>query len=121
MTQNIMMIPGVGESTKKALAKEGIRTVSDLAKTSVEQLLAVKGFGEVRAARAIAAAASLQSSKPRVKAAAKKGPAKATKATKATKVEENKKKKKDKKKEGKKDKKKKNKKKSKKPKKVKNR
>lgn len=114
MTQNIMMIPGVGESTKKALAKEGIRTVSDLAKSSVEQLLAVKGFGEVRAARAIAAAASLQSSKPRVKAAAKKGPAKATKATK---VEENKKKKKDKKKEGKKDKKKKNKKKSKKPKK----
>jgi transcription termination factor NusA len=114
MTQNIMMIPGVGESTKKALAKEGIRTVSDLAKSSVEQLLAVKGFGEVRAARAIAAAASLQSSKPRVKAAAKKGPAKATKATK---VEENKKKKKDKKKEGKKDKKKKNKKKSKKSKK----
>jgi transcription termination factor NusA len=109
-----MMIPGVGESTKKALAKEGIRTVSDLAKSSVEQLLAVKGFGEVRAARAIAAAASLQSSKPRVKAAAKKGLAKATKATK---VEENKKKKKDKKKEGKKDKKKKNKKKSKKSKK----
>jgi transcription termination factor NusA len=114
MTQNIMMIPGVGESTKKALAKEGIRTVSDLAKSSVEQLLAVKGFGEVRAARAIAAAASLQSCKPRVKAAAKKGLAKATKATK---VEENKKKKKDKKKEGKKDKKKKNKKKSKKSKK----
>ena len=32
MRQNIMMIPGVGESTKKLLAKQGIKTVADLAK-----------------------------------------------------------------------------------------
>lgn len=59
MKQSITVVSGIGESTKSALAEHGIKTVADLAKVSVAKLAVVKGFGEFRAARAIAAAVDL--------------------------------------------------------------
>lgn len=59
MNQSIIVVSGIGESTKNALAEHGIKTVADLAKVSVVKLAAVKGFGEFRAKRAIAAAVAL--------------------------------------------------------------
>ena len=59
MNQGITAVSGIGESTKNVLAEHGIKTISDLAKANAAKLAAVKGFGEFRAARAIAAAAAL--------------------------------------------------------------
>ena len=59
MKQSITVVSGIGESTKIALAEHGIKTVADLAKVSVAKLSAVRGFGEFRAAKAIAAAVDL--------------------------------------------------------------
>ena len=104
MTQSITNVSGIGESSRRSLATQGIKTIADLANAKVEQLKAMKGFGEARAASVIASAIALLE-------AAEAAPASAAKGTSAKK-EKAVKKKKDKKSKKKKDKKKKNKKKS---------
>jgi len=110
MKQSIMVVSGIGESTKDALAEHGIKSIADLAKAGIDQLAAVKGFGKARAGNAIAAAkALLESAKSGAEGGAKAKPAEEKVAGKK---EKKKKKKKDKSKSKNKSKKKKNKKKN---------
>ena len=55
----ITNIPGIGTVAADALAEHRITTLAQLARASVEQVAAVPGFSEARAARVIAAAGEL--------------------------------------------------------------
>jgi hypothetical protein len=59
MKPAITDIPGVGPVAADALAEHRITTVLRLSRSSIEQVAAVPGFSEARAAKVIAAAAEL--------------------------------------------------------------
>ena len=59
MSESITTVTGVGEAMKAVLAEQGFKTVSDMAKASVDDLAAVRGFGKARAAKAIASAIAI--------------------------------------------------------------
>ena len=114
MPTPVTAIPGIGPATADLLGKNGFTSAESIAETSVEKLSLVPGFGEIRAANTIKAAADAVSSEP---AAATKGeaastdePKTKTKKEKAEKEKSGKEKKKKDKKDKKKDKKKKDKK-----------
>jgi hypothetical protein len=94
-------IRGIGASTALGLEGKGLTRVKDVANASVDQVAAIQGFGPVRAARVIAAAAALLAEaassveSPPAKQAAKGG--KAEKKVKRVKKEKEKKQKKSKK------------------------
>ncbi len=87
MTAPVTDVSGIGASTAEALAEQGIKTAEDLAKASVEKVMAVPGFGKARAERAINAAKKVGSGKPaavRKPATKKAAVTKAAPAKKAT-------------------------------------
>lgn len=59
MKPAIIDITGVGPAAVDALSEHGINKLGKLAGASIEQVAAVPGFSEARAARVIAAAADL--------------------------------------------------------------
>ena len=59
MTFTLNDVKGLGPSSVKDLGAQGIRTVNDLAHASIADVSATPGFGDVRAARVIKAAADL--------------------------------------------------------------
>ncbi len=52
-------VTGIGPAAAKLLAEHNINTPAELAAVSVEHLVAIPGFSEIRATRVIAAAAEL--------------------------------------------------------------
>ena len=56
MTIALTQVPGIGPSTAKVLAENGINSAQQLADTTLAQLTKVPGFGSARASRAIKAA-----------------------------------------------------------------
>ena len=69
----ILDVPGIGPAAAELLAEHSINTADDLAKASVEQVVAVPGFSVIRATRVIAAAAELLSSSGKPSADDKSG------------------------------------------------
>ena len=59
MKTAIIDIPGIGPAAVAALAEHGIESLADLAKASVEEISAIPGFSEARAAQTIAEANKL--------------------------------------------------------------
>ena len=59
MSTPITAIPGIGASTADLLANHGFKSAESIASTSVENLSLVPGFGEIRSANTIKAAAGL--------------------------------------------------------------
>ena len=57
MSTPITAIPGIGASTAELLANHGFKSAESIASTSVENLSLVPGFGEIRSANTIKAAA----------------------------------------------------------------
>ncbi len=56
MKTSINKVPGIGSATAKILALHGIKSAEDLAVITVNDLIAVKGFSDIRAAHIIQAA-----------------------------------------------------------------
>ncbi len=59
MERVIHDVPGIGPAAAKLLAEHSINTAADLATASIELVVAVPGFSQIRATRVIAAAAEL--------------------------------------------------------------
>ncbi|MDX1697425.1 MAG: helix-hairpin-helix domain-containing protein [Thiohalobacterales bacterium] len=59
MKPAIIDIPGIGPVAEATLAEHGFRKLKKLARTSIERLATVPGFGEARAGKVIAAAREL--------------------------------------------------------------
>jgi len=59
MTQSILDVRGIGPATQVTLAKNGFKTIHDLASTTVEILVLIPGFNELKAAQVIAHAREL--------------------------------------------------------------
>jgi hypothetical protein len=59
MEPAIIDIPGIGPAAVAALAEHGIDSLADLARASVEEISAIPGFSEARAAQTIAEANKL--------------------------------------------------------------
>ena len=99
MSTPITAIPGIGASTADLLANHGFKSAESIATTSVENLSLVPGFGEIRAANTIKAAAGLLATEtPQEKAKKEKVKKEMTgKKDKKNKDKKDKKKKKDKK------------------------
>ena len=94
MSTPITAIPGIGASTAELLANHGFKSAESIASTSVENLSLVPGFGEIRSANTIKAAAGLLATEnPQEKAKKEK----TGKKDKKNKDKKDKKKKKDKK------------------------
>jgi len=55
----IFDIPGIGPAAVETLAEHGIRSLADLANSSVDKITPVPGFSEARAVRVLAAAIEL--------------------------------------------------------------
>jgi hypothetical protein len=107
MAKSIGDVSGIGPATAALLKEAGIGTVEKLAAASLDRVSAIKGFGEIRAARVIEAAKSLLAAdgktvaadkKPKKKKAAKPSSEKAKKASRKKKDKKGDKKKSDKKK-----------------------
>ena len=60
MVPKLTDIRGVGPDSARLLEQQGFKRVADVAKASVDSLVAVQGFGPARAAQVIADAAALQ-------------------------------------------------------------
>ena len=99
MSTPITAIPGIGASTAELLANHGFKSAESIASTSVENLSLVPGFGEIRSANTIKAAAGLLATEnPQEKAKKEKVKKEKTgKKDKKNKDKKDKKKKKDKK------------------------
>lgn len=99
MSTPITAIPGIGASTADLLANHGFKSAESIASTSVENLSLVPGFGEIRSANTIKAAAGLLATEnPQEKAKKEKVKKEKTgKKDKKNKDKKDKKKKKDKK------------------------
>ena len=114
MPTPVTAIPGIGPSTADLLGKHGFTSAESIAETSVEKLSLVPGFGEIRAANTIKAAADAVGAEPvaatKAKPASTDNPETKAKKGKASKKKDGKEKKKKDKKDKKKDKKKKDKK-----------
>jgi transcription termination factor NusA len=61
MKPDIIDIKGIGPAAAETLAEYGINTVDALAEASIEEIVAIRGFSETRAAMVIADAADLLS------------------------------------------------------------
>lgn len=59
MSKAIEDVAGIGPATAKILQESGILSADDLAARQVEEVAAIKGFSQVRAAQVIAAAREL--------------------------------------------------------------
>ncbi|MEN8204931.1 MAG: helix-hairpin-helix domain-containing protein [Pseudomonadota bacterium] len=59
MKPAIIDIPGIGPAAAETLAEHRIKGLVSLSKASIEQITAIPGFSEARAARVIAAATEL--------------------------------------------------------------
>ena len=59
MTQSILDVRGIGPATQATLAKNGFKTIHDLASTTVEILVLTPGINELKAAQVIAHAREL--------------------------------------------------------------
>ncbi len=62
MTQSILDVRGIGPAMQVVLAKNGFKTIEDLANTSVEQLVVIPGFSELKATQVINDARNLVAS-----------------------------------------------------------
>ena len=104
MKAQLTDVRGIGPSMAQALEAQGIRTVAALAKAKVDKVTAAPGFGEIRAAEVIAAAAALLAAAGAPRAATGKAPSSRGKkpAAAKSKPKKDKKKKNGKKKKGKK-------------------
>ncbi|RUM39976.1 MAG: hypothetical protein DSY70_04640 [Desulfobulbus sp.] len=60
---DITLIPGIGERTAEMLTRHGFTTVAKIAGASVDSLMAVPGFGAIRAALIIETAAGMMPEK----------------------------------------------------------
>ena len=99
MSTPITAIPGIGASTAELLANHGFKSAESIASTSVENLSLVPGFGEIRSANTIKAAAGLLATEnPQEKAKKEKVKKEKTKKEKTGKKDKKNKDKKDKKK-----------------------
>jgi hypothetical protein len=96
MSTPITAIPGIGASTADLLANHGFKSAESIAATSVENLSLVPGFGEIRSANTIKAAADLLGTTP-LQGKVKKEKVKKENTGKKDKKNKDKKKKKDKK------------------------
>lgn len=74
MKPQLTDIQGIGPTTAKALEAQGLRTVAALAKASTDKVVAAPGFGEIRAAEVIGAAAALLATVDMPQVEAKKAP-----------------------------------------------
>ena len=59
MPKSILEVHGIGLTTAKTLAENGIKTASDLAGKTINQVAALKGFSSIRAKQVITAAKAL--------------------------------------------------------------
>ena len=59
MPKSILEVHGIGLTTAKTLAENGIKTASDLAGKTINQVAALKGFSSIRAKQVITAARAL--------------------------------------------------------------
>jgi len=59
MTQSILDVRGIGPAMQIVLAKQGFKTIVDLANTTVELLAVTPGISETKAAQVIADARNL--------------------------------------------------------------
>jgi len=94
----ITSIPGIGERTAEMLTRHGFTSVAKIAGATVETLMAVPGFGAIRAAAIIQTAAGMEDRKRKVTSSAKKSKTKAKKEKKNRKTKNKKQGKKEKKK-----------------------
>jgi nucleotidyltransferase/DNA polymerase involved in DNA repair len=53
MTQSILDVRGIGPAMQVVLAKNGFKTIKDLASTTVEQLIVTPGISELKATQVI--------------------------------------------------------------------
>ncbi|MFT6909557.1 MAG: transcription termination factor NusA [Oleiphilaceae bacterium] len=53
MTQSILHVRGIGPAMQVTLAKNGFKTIEDLANTTVELLIVIPGFSELKATQVI--------------------------------------------------------------------
>lgn len=74
MKHQLTDIAGIGESTATLLAEHGIDSVKTLEKGGVKGLMAVPGFGQIRATTVLTALAALKSEEKPAKTKAKKEP-----------------------------------------------
>ena len=75
MATPITEIRGIGASTAAVLAKHGFKSAEDLAKASIDEIVAVPGFGESRAQKIKEAANERLSNPPAPAEAAPAAPA----------------------------------------------
>jgi nucleotidyltransferase/DNA polymerase involved in DNA repair len=61
MTQSILDVRGIGPAMQATLAKNGFKTIDDLASTTVEQLSVTPGISELKATQVINDARNLLS------------------------------------------------------------
>ncbi len=94
----ITSIPGIGERTAEMLTRHGFTSVAKIAGATVETLMAVPGFGAIRAAAIIQTAAGMEDRKRKITSSAKKSKTKAKKEKKNGKTKNKKQGKKEKKK-----------------------
>ena len=59
MPRAIEEVPGIGPASALILQESGIHSADDLAARQVEEVAAIKGFSQIRAAQVIAAAREL--------------------------------------------------------------
>lgn len=98
MKPTIIDISGIGPAAAEALAEHRIRTLTSLARASVEKVAAVPGFSEARAIRVISAAGELLAASGTTPSAKGKATGSGKKAKAGDKGKKKKKDKKDKKK-----------------------
>ena len=75
MKPTINDIPGIGPAAAAALAEHRIKGLVSLSRASIEQIAAIPGFSEARAARVIGAAAELLEASGTTPPATEKGAA----------------------------------------------
>lgn len=59
MAKKLTDIPGIGPATALLMEEQGFKSVLDVAKTSMDMMVVVRGFGPIRAGHVIAAAKKL--------------------------------------------------------------
>ena len=99
MKPAITDIPGIGPAAAAALGEHGLKSLADLANSSVEKINTVPGFSEARAVKVLAAATELLAASgttPSVRSAEKKPGKKDKSGCKGKKDKKNKKNKKNK-------------------------
>ena len=93
MKPEIIDIPGIGPTAAAALGEHGIKSVANLARSSVEEITAVPGFSEARAIKVIADATGLSATAAITPSSSGKGVETASKTSKKDKKDKKDKKK----------------------------